>query len=86
MIRYPKTPRLARVTDELAGRRGLHCVVEEKVDGANAAVSFEDGELVLQSRGHVLRGGRREALFAGMWPWAYERLDGLREALGGRRS
>lgn len=59
-------------------------VVEEKVDGANAAVSFDGGRLVLQSRGHILSGGARERLFERMWPWAYERVDGLRAALGDR--
>jgi hypothetical protein len=32
--------------------------VEEKVDGANAAISFSpDGQMLLQSRGHYLTGG-----------------------------
>jgi hypothetical protein len=36
-------------------------VVEEKVDGANAAVSFDSrGAPLLQSRGHYLQGGARE--------------------------
>ena len=41
-----------------------HVVLEEKVDGANAAISFsKDGELLLQSRGHYLTGGGREKHF-----------------------
>jgi predicted kinase len=41
---------------ELTGR---HVVVEEKVDGANAAISFDArGCLWLQSRGHFLTGSR----------------------------
>lgn len=48
--------------DELVGR---HLVIEEKLDGANSAISFEsDGMLLLQSRGHYLTGGAREAHFA----------------------
>lgn len=40
--------------------RGRHLVVEEKLDGANAGISFgPDGELRLQSRGHYLTGGPR---------------------------
>src|SRR5260370_3922447 len=43
---------------EFAGR---HLVVEEKMDGANSAMSFRaDGRLQLQSRGHYLSGGERE--------------------------
>jgi hypothetical protein len=38
--------------------RGRHVVAEEKLDGANAGISFTaDGELRLQSRGHFLTGG-----------------------------
>lgn len=53
-------------------------VVEEKVDGANAGVSFgPGGELLLQSRGHYLTGGRRERHFSPLKAWA----DGIRHAL-----
>jgi hypothetical protein len=46
----------------LAGR---HLVIEEKMDGANTAISFgADGRLLLQSRGHFLIGGPRERHFA----------------------
>lgn len=52
----------------LAGR---HIVVEEKLDGANAGVSFSSGgELLLQSRGHYLAGGGRERQFALFKRWA----------------
>src|SRR5450432_2194466 len=37
---------------------GKHLVIEEKMDGANSAISFDsDGRLLLQSRGHYLSGG-----------------------------
>lgn len=86
MIKYPKTPRLSALvgSEEILAWSAYQAVVEEKVDGANAAVSFHDGQLVLQSRGHVLTGGARERLFERMHPWAYERLEGLREVLGNR--
>ncbi len=46
-------------------------VVEEKLDGANAALSFSpDGTLRLQSRGHYLTGGGREKHFAFFKAWA----------------
>jgi hypothetical protein len=38
-----------------------HVVVEEKLDGANSAISFDaGGNLLLQSRGHYLTGGPAE--------------------------
>ncbi|MCB9743745.1 MAG: RNA ligase family protein [Alphaproteobacteria bacterium] len=53
---------------ELAGQ---HLVVEEKIDGANAGLSFDDtGALMLQSRGHYLTGGGREKHFALFKTWA----------------
>lgn len=46
-------------------------VVEEKVDGANSGISFsEEGELLLQSRGHYLTGGPREKHFDLFKTWA----------------
>jgi hypothetical protein len=60
-------------------------VVEEKMDGANAAISFDgDGKLWLQSRGHFLTGGAREKHFATLKPWAHANADALRERLGDR--
>jgi RNA ligase len=48
-----------------------YVVVEEKVDGANAAISFsEDGQIRLQSRGHYLTGGPREKHFNLFKQWA----------------
>lgn len=65
--------------------RGLPLVVEEKVDGANCAISFEeDGSLLLQSRGHYLTGGAREKHFAPLKAWAHTHADALRERLGSR--
>jgi hypothetical protein len=67
---------------ELTGR---HLVVEEKVDGANAGISFDaDGELLLQSRGHFLTGGPRERHFALLKTWAQRHRPALRAALGCR--
>ncbi|GAA1071731.1 RNA ligase family protein [Nocardiopsis exhalans] len=54
--------------ERLAGR---HLVVAEKLDGANAGISFgPGGELRLQSRGHYLTGGPRERQFAPFKAWA----------------
>ncbi|GAA5195472.1 RNA ligase family protein [Rugosimonospora acidiphila] len=81
LLKYPRTPHLqgsrlqpgdqdlaAVPFAQLAGR---FLVVEEKLDGANAAISFTaDGELRLQSRGHYLSGGPRERQFAPFKAWA----------------
>jgi hypothetical protein len=79
--KYPRTPHLAgsrlQPGDEdlsqtpFAALAGRHLVVEEKLDGANAAISFTGpGELRLQSRGHYLMGGPRERQFAPLKSWA----------------
>lgn len=65
--------------------RGRHLVVEEKIDGANCAVSFDaSGRLWLQSRGHYLTGGAREKHFAALKPWAQTVSAELRARLGDR--
>jgi hypothetical protein len=60
-------------------------VVEEKYDGANAGLHFDDaGKLWLQSRGHFLTGGPREKHFNLFKQWAHGRAALLREALPSR--
>lgn len=67
---------------EIAGR---HLVIEEKMDGANAGVSFTpDGKLLLQSRGHYLTGGAREKHFDLFKTWAHTRAYQLWPVLGDR--
>jgi hypothetical protein len=79
--KYPRTPHLessrCQPGDEdlasvpFAEIRGAHLVIEEKLDGANAGISFDaSGTLILQSRGHVLTGGPRERHFGPMKAWA----------------
>lgn len=60
-----------------------YLVIEEKVDGANAGISFDD-HLQLQSRGHFLTGGEREKHFALFKTWAVARMAALRAVLGRR--
>lgn len=65
--------------------KGKHLVVEEKIDGANAGISFDnDGQLLLQSRGHYLRGGYREKHFNMFKQWATVRQDALFDILENR--
>ena len=59
-------------------------IVEEKVDGANCAVSFHAGQLRLQSRGHFLNGGGRERHFALLKSWAACHADAFHAVLGER--
>jgi hypothetical protein len=64
---------------------GQFLVVEEKVDGANSAISFcGDGRLQLQSRGHYLTGGEREQQFHLFKTWAHRYTLPLWEALSDR--
>lgn len=62
-----------------------YAVVEEKVDGANAAISFGvDGQLQLQSRGHYLTGGQREKHFNLFKQWANTHAVAFWQVLGTR--
>ena len=66
----------------LATLRGTYCVVEEKLDGANAGLSLDDaGRIRLQSRGHVLTGGARERHFDLFKQWAHTHEAVLAERL-----
>lgn len=88
MLKYPRTRHLQgsrlQPGDEDLSQVGLgelvgrHIVVEEKMDGANAGVSFDsDGGLLLQSRGHYLTGGARERHFNMFKTWAAAHCDAL---------
>lgn len=95
--KYPRTPHIAgsrlqpgdedlaqTPLEELAGA-GRHLVIEEKLDGANCAISFTaDAELLLQSRGHYLTGGARERQFDLFKTWTQCLRAALWDALGDR--
>jgi hypothetical protein len=95
IIKYPRTPHLAgsrlqRGDEDMktvspAELRGCYLVIEEKVDGANSAISFDAaGTLILQSRGHVLSGGPRERQFDLFKRWANARSSELWNLRGSR--
>ena len=95
MIKYPRTPHIEGsrlgVGDEDIPRvpferiKGVDLALEEKVDGANSGISFsESGRLMLQSRGHFLRGGGREEQFALFKLWASSKQSELYSILGSR--
>ena len=95
MYKYPRTPHiessrlqpgdsdLSQVPFSYIARKAI--VVEEKLDGANSAVSFDsDGMLLLQSRGHYLTGGAREKHFNLLKQWANIHSDAFYDVLGSR--
>lgn len=95
IMKYPRTPHLEgsrlQPGDEDLSQirfseiRGRHLVVEEKCDGANSGISFsENGELLLQSRGHYLTGGYRERHYNLMKQWANAHRDAFCRVLGDR--
>lgn len=95
IIKYPRTPhiqgsRLQAGDEDLSQRRfseiaGRHVVIEEKIDGANSAISFtDDGELRLQSRGHFLTGGSREKHYDLFKQWAVVQQEKLHSVLRNR--
>lgn len=92
IIKYPRTPhiegsRLQSGDEDLSqipfsAIKGKWAVVEEKVDGANVGISFSDGEMHLQSRGHFLRGGAKERDYELFKVWANSKRDELYSILG----
>lgn len=95
ILKYPRTPHIEgsrlQLGDEgqghvlLATLAGQYAVVEEKLDGANAAISFTAaGEMLLQSRGHYLVGGGREHQFSPFKQWAQAHEGRLLERLEDR--
>jgi hypothetical protein len=95
MLKYPRTFHLAgsrlQPGDDgmgdvpLSTIAGRHVVIEEKIDGANAGLSFDDaGRLYLQSRGHYLTGGPREKHFTLFKQWANAHAADLFDLLGSR--
>ncbi len=95
IIKYPRTPHLEgsrlQPGDEYLSQvpfgeiLGKNIVIEEKIDGANTAVSFDgEGNLLLQSRGHYLDGGWRERHYNLFKQWANIHRGALFFALGSR--
>lgn len=95
ILKYPRTPHLQgsrlQAGDEDADQApwselvGRYIVVEEKLDGGNAGLSFDGaGELLLQSRGHYLVGGGRERQFNLYKRWAQAHGDRLLQRLEDR--
>lgn len=94
ILKYPRTRHLegsrlqtGDLGDDkpISELRGLNLVIEEKVDGANAGLSFaSDGTPRLQSRGHFLTGGYRERHFDLFKTWASVHAQAIFARLGTR--
>ncbi|WP_305988635.1 RNA ligase family protein [Roseibium sp. MMSF_3544] len=94
LLKYPRTRHLegSRLQEgdlgddkPIAELADQFLVIEEKIDGANCAVSFDpEGTLRLQSRGHFLVGGYRERHFDLLKTWASVHANALSEVLGRR--
>ncbi|MRV72959.1 DNA ligase [Duganella sp. FT92W] len=93
LYKYPRTAHVAgsrlQQGDEghvpYSNIAGRYIVVEEKLDGGNAGVSFSPAaELLLQSRGHYLTGGGRERQFNLFKSWATAHEAALLEKLEDR--
>lgn len=94
MHKYPRTPHIEgsrkQPGDEdldsvpFATIAGKRLVIEEKMDGSQAGISFDHEGLRLQSRGHFLTGGPREAQFGLFKSWAWSVKSELQEILGNR--
>src|ERR1700679_2938677 len=90
--KFPRTPHLLvipglnirddKVLSENEAKKFYEPVViiEEKVDGANVGISFENGELKLQNRGNYLLPGDQQQ-FDPIWEWAYSRLHQLEDTV-----
>lgn len=95
LVKYPRTQHLqgSRLQpgdedlrqlpfEHILGRK---IVIEEKIDGANTAISFDsDGTLLLQSRGHYLDGGYGERHYNLLKQWANTYKDIFYSVLGSR--
>jgi hypothetical protein len=99
IVKYPRTPHAAgsrlQPGDTADGQvtllqmkrmhPGARMVVEEKMDGAQAGVFYtSDLDQQLQSRGHILHGGAREAQFNLFKEWANVHDAALMERLEDR--
>ncbi len=95
LFKYPRTSHLngsrLQPGDEdllvidLSLLENQNVVIEEKLDGSNSAISFnDDGMLLLQSRGHFLDGGGRERHFGLLKSWAGVHQRKFFDVLGNR--
>lgn len=96
-FKFPSTPHLADLGEHVQRQEKVFSaqererflsapvVVEEKIDGANLGISFDDsGQLLLQNRGSLL-----QPPFAGQWKtlgrWLAPRVDDFFDTLGDQR-
>lgn len=94
ILKYPRTRHIegsrlqhGDLGDDMpiADLQNRHLIIEEKLDGANSAISFDKtGQIWLQSRGHYLSGGGRERHFSLLKTWAHAHATQFWDVLGDR--
>lgn len=95
LVKYPRTlhlegsrlPQGGKDPDQVAFATvaGKHLVVEEKLDGTQAGISFNaSGEMFVQTRGRFVTGGPADREFSRLKAWANEHLFELLDVLEDR--
>jgi hypothetical protein len=94
IYKYPRTQHLVGSKNQTGDEdlslvpftqiKDRYVVIEEKMDGSNCGISFAEGQLLLQSRGHYLLGGPREKQFDLFKKWSHDNFLVLQEVLGTR--
>ncbi len=64
--------------------KNKYLVIEEKVDGSNVGISFENGKLLLQNRSHYLQGGYKEKQYDLFKVWVNTYVDDFYNVIGDR--
>lgn len=67
-------------TEAVLSRQEMTYVWESKLDGTNVGILFQDRQLVLQNRGHVLKGGEHPQ-YDLLRNWAYTFVGDLHDML-----
>ena len=64
--------------------KNKYLVIEEKVDGSNVGISFNNGNLILQNRSHHLEGGYKEKQYDLFKLWANTFKEEIFKVIGNR--
>ena len=94
VLKYPRTPHIegSNLQDgdydlsqiPFSYLKNKYLVIEEKVDGSNVGISFQNGELLLQNRSHYLSGGYKEKQYDLFKLWVNSFKDEFYSVIGDR--
>ena len=94
VLKYPRTPHIegSNLQDgdydlsqiSFSYLKDKYLVIEEKVDGSNVGISFQNGELLLQNRSHYLEGGYKEKQYDLFKLWVNSFKDDFYNIIGNR--